>query len=130
MLCFSIVLWLRRFGKSAPKNGSCGGSLPKMSPKFAPRLRARTIWKSKSLKTGMFGRLFEVQAAKICTMPARESNLEAKIVKAPRVLDRFLKLKTLFARQARGFRHIAKGAGVCEGCKNVNAGVVDLKRVQ
>ena len=30
------------------------------SPKFAPRLRARTISKSKSLKTAMVGRLFEV----------------------------------------------------------------------
>ena len=25
-LCFSIVSWLRGLAKSAPKNGSCGGS--------------------------------------------------------------------------------------------------------
>ena len=53
------------------------------SPKFAPRLRARTIWKSKSLKTGMVGALLEVEVAKICTTPARENDLEVKIVKTP-----------------------------------------------
>ena len=26
MVCLSIVLWLRRLGKSAPKTGGCGGS--------------------------------------------------------------------------------------------------------
>ena len=52
-----------------------------MSTKFAPRLRARAIWKSNSLKTGMFGALLEVDIDKICTTPARESDLEAKIVK-------------------------------------------------
>ena len=51
------------------------------STKFAPRLRARAIWKSKSLKTGMFGALLEVDIDKICTTPARESDLEVKIVK-------------------------------------------------
>ena len=30
--------------------------------KFAPRLRARAIWKSKSLKTGGLGAFFEVQS--------------------------------------------------------------------
>ena len=49
--------------------------------KFAPRLRARTIWKSKSLKTERFGALLEVEVDKICTMPARENDLEVKIVK-------------------------------------------------
>ena len=51
------------------------------STKFAPRLRARAISKSKSLKTGMFGALLEVELDKICTTPARESDLEVKIVK-------------------------------------------------
>ena len=32
--------------------------------KFAPRCGARAIWKSKSLKTERFGRLFEVQVTK------------------------------------------------------------------
>ena len=83
MLCFSIVLSLRRFAKVGPKNGSCEGSAAQdvdkicttparesdsevkivknwhagrehfwklTSTKFAPRLRARAIWKSKSLK--------------------------------------------------------------------------------
>ena len=53
-----------------------------MSPKFAPRLRARAIWKSKSLKADGVGAFLEVEVGKICTTPARESDLEVKIVKA------------------------------------------------
>ena len=39
------------------------------------------MWKSKSLKHRGFGALFEVDIDKICTTPARESDLEVKIVK-------------------------------------------------
>ena len=49
--------------------------------KFAPRLRARAIWKSKLLKIGRFGILLEVELRKVCTTPARESDSEVKIVK-------------------------------------------------
>ena len=102
MLCFSIVLWLRRLEKSARKNGRvrriCGPRCDKIcttparesdlevkivkkmawsehfwklkSPKFAPRLRARALWKSKSLKAERFGALLEVEVGKICTTPA------------------------------------------------------------
>ena len=63
------------------KRGGAKDRLPKMSTKFAPRLRARAIWKSKSLKTGGVGALFEVGLTKICTTPARERDLEVKIVK-------------------------------------------------
>ena len=66
---------------SSEKRGGAKDRLPKMSAKFAPRLRARAIWKSKSLKTGMPGALLEVDIDKICTTPARESDLEVKIVK-------------------------------------------------
>ena len=55
--------------------------LLKTSTKFAPRLPARAIWKSKSLKTESFGALLEVEVAKICTTPARENDSEVKIVK-------------------------------------------------
>ena len=55
--------------------------LHKMSTKFAPRLRARAIWKSKSLKHRGFGALLEVELRQNCTTPARESDLEVKIVK-------------------------------------------------
>ena len=58
MLCFSIVLWLRRLGKSAPKNG-----------------RVRRIGCS--------------SCGKICTTPARDNDLEVKIVKAPGARDVF-----------------------------------------
>ena len=49
--------------------------------KFAPRLRARTIWKSKSQKTGMVGALLEVEVGKIWTTPARQIDSEVKIAK-------------------------------------------------
>ena len=49
--------------------------------KFAPRLRARAIWKSKVLKTDSLGALLEVEVPEICTTPARENDLEVKIVK-------------------------------------------------
>ena len=81
MLCFSIVLWLRRLEKSVLRTGECGGSVAQDVTKFAPRLRATAIWKSKSLKTGTIAALLEVQAPKICTTPARENDLEVKIVK-------------------------------------------------
>ena len=55
------------------------------SAKFAPRLRARAIQTSTSLKTGGGGggggALLEVQLRKICATPARESDLDVKIVK-------------------------------------------------
>ena len=63
------------------KTGGCGGSAAQDVAKFAPRLRVRTIWKSKSLKTERFGAFLEVEVAKICTTPACDSDLEVKIVK-------------------------------------------------
>ena len=64
------------------------------SAKFAPRLRARTIWKSKSLKTESLGALLEVRVGKICTTPARENDLEVKIVKKLTASEHFWKLKS------------------------------------
>ena len=72
MLCFSIVLWLRRLGKSAPIKGGCGGSA---AQDVAPRCGARAV---KSLKTGSLGARFEAHVRKICTMLRRESYLEVK----------------------------------------------------
>ena len=74
---------------SSEKRGGAEARLPKMSRKFAPRLRARAIWKSKSLKTGGVGALLAVELRKICTTPASESGLEAKIVKTPWVRSTF-----------------------------------------
>ena len=59
------------------------------SSKFAPRLRATAIWKSKSLKAERFGALLEVEVAKICTTPARQHDLEVKIVKSWEVRSTF-----------------------------------------
>ena len=82
MLCFSIVLWLRRLEKSGPKNGRvrriCGPRCDKICTTPA---RVRAIWKSKSLKTGGARALLEVEVLKICTTPARQHDLEVKIVK-------------------------------------------------
>ena len=58
MLCFSIVLSLRKLAKVAPKNGSCEG-------------------------------LVAQDVDKICTTPARESDLEVKIVKNWRCRNTF-----------------------------------------
>ena len=44
---------------------------------------AKICTKSQSLKTGMFGRLFEVGVSKTCAPLWRESGLELKTVKAP-----------------------------------------------
>ena len=76
----SFVASKARKGRSE-KRGGAEDRVPKMSTKFAPRLRARAIWKSKSLKHRGFGALLEVDLDKICTTPARESDLEVKIVK-------------------------------------------------
>ena len=76
----SFVASRTRKGRSE-KRGGAKDRLPKMSTKFAPRLRARAIWKSRSLKTGMFRALLEIDLDKICTTPARESDSEVKIVK-------------------------------------------------
>ena len=88
------------------------------SAKFAPRLGARAIQKSKSLKTGRFGTLFEVEAREICTMPARDDDLEVKTVKTPGSRNIFGSSKRLSPGRRRDFDTLA-GAGVCEGCKNV-----------
>ena len=81
-LCFSIVLSLRRLEKSGPiRTGGCGESVAQDVTKFAPRLRARAIRRSKSLKTDSIGALLEVEVPKICTTPARQHDLEVKIVK-------------------------------------------------
>ena len=64
--------------------------------------------------------LLEVEVVKICTTPARENDLEVKIVKTPGAPDIFLRFKVGFARQAQGFRDVAKyvaGAGIREGCE-------------
>ena len=63
------------------RTGGCRGSVAQDAAKFAPRLRASTIWKSKSLKTDGARALLEVEVAKICTTPARQHDLEVKIVK-------------------------------------------------
>ena len=77
----SFVASKVRKGRSE-KRGGAKDRLPKMSTKFAPRLRARAIRKSKSLKTRRLGALFEVELDNICATPARESDLEVKIVKS------------------------------------------------
>ena len=122
MLCASIICGFAGSESQFLKTGVAEDRLPKMSPKFAPHLRARAIWKSKSLQTGTVGALLEVQVAKICTRaiwkstslksgslgallevevakicttPARQSDFEVKIVKNWRAgSGHFRKLKS------------------------------------
>ena len=76
----SFVASKVRKGRSE-KRGGAKDRLPRLSTKIAPRLRARAIRKSKSIKRGMPGALLEVDLDKICTTPAHESDSEVKIVK-------------------------------------------------
>ena len=102
------------------------------SLKFAPRLRGRTIWKSKSLKTDRFGALLEVDVGKICTTPARERDLEVKIVKTPGARTTFWGSKC-FSRGRRRDFHTFQNAWQAQEFVRVAktlAGVVDLKRLR
>ena len=73
MLCFSIVLWLRRLEKSGPKNG-------RVRRICRPRCAKICITPAREYDLGARA-LLEVEVAKICTTPARESDLEVRIVK-------------------------------------------------
>ena len=80
MLCFSIVLWLRRLGKSAPKNGRvrrigcprCHQNLH--HPVARERLGSQNLKKAESLGAffeveirSIFGQLWKTKAAKPST---------------------------------------------------------------
>ena len=72
MLCFTIVLWLRRLEKSGPKNERvrriCGPRCDKIctTPARENDLEVKIVknWHDRTL--------LEVEVAKICTTPARE----------------------------------------------------------
>ena len=102
-----------------------------MSTKFAPRLRVRAIRKSESLKTERFGALLEVEVVKICTTPARESDLEVKIVKTPGARDVFWSWKCVSRGRRRDFDTLQNTWQAQEFVRVAKtlAGVVDLKRV-
>ena len=92
-----------RFFRKKRHHAACSEHFWKLSfPKFAPRLRARAIWKSKSLKTDGLGTFFE---------------LGSKCVSRGRRRD-FDTLHNTW--QAQEFVRVAKTL----------AGVVDLKRVR
>ena len=96
------------------------------SPKFAPRLRAR----AKSLKTDGVGALLEIEAAKICTLPARESDLEVKTVKAPGSRS-ILGGSRCFSRgRRRDFDTLQNAWRRSSWGLQKMAGVVDCKRVR
>ena len=101
------------------------------STKFAPRLRARAIWKSKSLKTERFGALLEVELRKICATPARANDSEVKIVKTPGARGVFWRWKCV-SRGRRGDFDTLQNTWQAQefvGVAKTLAGVVDLKRV-
>ena len=89
MLCFSVVSWLRRSAKVGPKSEAARRIGCPRCRQNLHHLRARAIRKSKSLKTGMFGALLEVELRKNCTTPARENDSEVKIVKNWQVRSTF-----------------------------------------
>ena len=77
-LRFFIVSWLRGLAKAGPKNGSCGGSAAQDVDKIYTMPPRESDFCEKK---GMFGALLEVELRKVPTTPARESDLEVKIVK-------------------------------------------------
>ena len=89
MLCFTIVLWLRRLEKSGPKNGRVRRICGARGDRICTTPARQHDLESKSLKTDGLGALLEVEVAKICTTPARECDLEVKIVKTPGARDVF-----------------------------------------
>ena len=101
------------------------------SAKFAPRLRARAIWQWKSLKLEGFGGLLEVELRKNCTTPARESDLEVKIVKNWRSRDVFWGSKCVLRGRRRDFDTLQNTWQAQEFVRVAKtlAGVVDFKRV-
>ena len=63
MFLSSCVASKARKGISEKRSGA-KDRLPKMSTKFAPGLPTRTIWQSKSLKTGCVAAVLEVERRK------------------------------------------------------------------
>ena len=100
-------------------------------PNFASRLRASTIWKSKSLKIDRFGALLEFEVGKICTTPARENDLEIKIVKTPGARTTFWGSKCFSRGRCRDFDTFQNAWQAQEFVRVAKtlAGVVDLKRL-
>ena len=84
------------------------------------------------LKHCGFGALFEVELTKICTTPARESDLEVKIVKNSRCRGVFGGSKCFSRGRRRDFDRLQntwQTQGFVRVAKTL-AGVVDLKRVR
>ena len=130
MLCFSIVLWLRWLGKSAPKNGRVRRICWPRCGKICTTPARRAIWKSKSLKTEGAGALLDVEVGKICTTPARENDLEVKIVKTPGARDVFWGSKCFSRGRRRDFDTFQNAWQAQEFVRVAKtlAGVVGLKR--
>ena len=100
--------------------------------KIAPRLRARAIRKSKSLKHRGFRALLEVELRKLCTTPARESDLKDKIVKNWRSRGVFGGSKCFSRGRRRDFDTLQNTWQAQEFVRVAKtlAGVVDLKRLR
>ena len=81
MPCFSIVLWLHRLEKSAPKSKVVRRIGCPRCQQNLHHCGARAICKSTSSKIEGPGARFQVEPRKICTTLWRESGLEVKIVK-------------------------------------------------
>ena len=77
----------------------------------------------------MIGALLEVEVPEICTMPARENDLEVKIVKTPGARDFFGGWKSVLRGRRRDFDRLQNTWQAQEFVKVAKtlAGVVDLK---
>ena len=79
----------------------------------------------------MPGAVLEVELRKICTTPARENDLEVKIVKTPGTRDVFGGSKCVLRGRRRDFDTLQNTWQAQEFVRVAKtlAGVVDLKRV-
>ena len=131
MLCFSVVLWLRRLAKVGPKSEVVRRIRCPRCRQNLHHACARELRKSKSLKTGIIRALLEVELRTICTTPARESDLEVKIVKNWRSRDVFGGSKCVSRGRRRDFDTLQNTWQAQEFVRVAKtlAGVGDLKRV-
>ena len=97
-----------RFGSQNRKKLACSKRFWKLSfVKFAPRLRARAIWKAKSLKTGGVGALLEVSFAKFAARLRARAIWKSKSLKTDG-LGTFFEVQSVFC---------VAGAGISTRCK-------------
>ena len=114
---FPLFQGFERSQSQLLKTGVAQDRLPNIATKFAPRLRARAIWKSKSLKTGP-GHFWKISSAKFAPRCGARAIWKSKSLKTDG-LRTFLEVENAFRVAGANVAKYVAGAGAREGCKNV-----------